>query len=196
MLREYAQHDRIGRRLPQGFTLIEMLTTVAVLVIVLGLMVSLARDVRNRSAERLTKDLLRRLDLLVAQYKQRSLRSIPEEQRKLYPVVHPLLGETPLDIGDEAKQRENALANNRELIRTLKSQVDLSGGAFSDLSIANYNEVNLLDAWGSPIVYMPHQHPLVGMAAGDQGFFFSAGPDRRYLTRQDNLYSYEGAGGF
>ena len=179
--------------MPQGFTLIEMLTTVAVLVIVLGLMVSLARDVRNRSAERLTKDLLRRLDLLVAQYKQRSLRSIPEEQRKLYPVVHPLLGETPLDIGDEAKQRENALANNRELIRTLKSQVDLSGGAFSDLSIANYNEVNLLDAWGSPIVYMPHQHPLVGMAGGDSYFFFSAGPDRKYLTRQDNLYSYESA---
>ena len=45
-----------------------MLTTVAVLVIVLGLMVSLARDVRTRSAERLTKDLLHRLDLLVAQY--------------------------------------------------------------------------------------------------------------------------------
>ena len=179
-----------------GFTLIEMLTTVAVLVIVLGLMVSLARDVRNRSAERLTKDLLRRLDLLVAQYKQRNLKSLSPDEQKAYPVVHPLLGQDPIDIGDEAKQRENALANNRELIRTLKSQVDLSAGPFSDLSIANYNEVNLLDAWGSPIVYMPHQHPLVGMAAGDSGFFFSAGPDRRYLTRQDNLYSYEGTGGF
>ena len=171
-----------------------MLTTVAVLVIVLGLMVSLARDVRNRSAERLTKDLLRRLDLLVGQYKSRN-KLLPREQQDLYPLVHPLLGNDPIDIGDEAKQRENALANNRELIRTLKTQVDLSGGPFSDLSIANYNEVNLLDAWGSPIVYMPHQHPLVGMAAGDSGFFFSAGPDRRYLTRQDNLYSYEGAGG-
>src|SRR5256885_2776690 len=95
-----------------AFTLIEMLTTVAVLVIVLGLMVSLARDVRNRSAERLTKDLLRRLDYLVAQYKQRSLKSIPEEQRKIYPVVHPLLGETPIEMGDETKQRENAFANN------------------------------------------------------------------------------------
>jgi hypothetical protein len=172
-----------------------MLTTVAVLVIVLGLMVSLARDVRNRSAERLTKDLLRRLDLLVAQYKARDLKGLTDEEKKAYPVVHPLLGVEPIDIGDEARQRENALANNRELIRTLKTRVDLSGTAFSDLSIANYNEVNLLDAWGSPIVYMPHQHPLVGMAAGDQGFFFSAGPDRRYLTRQDNLYSYEGTGG-
>ena len=165
-----------------------MLTTVAVLVIVLGLMVSLARDVRTRSAERLTKDLLGRLDQLVDQYR-RPLRNLPEDQRKLYPSVHPLL--TAQGPNDEARLRDNAAANNRELIRTLKSQMDLASGVFSDLSIANYNEVNVLDAWGSPIVYMPSQHPLIGMAAGDRSFFFSAGPDRRYLTRQDNLYSYE-----
>jgi prepilin-type N-terminal cleavage/methylation domain-containing protein len=174
-----------------GFTLVEMLTTVAVLVIVLGLMVSLARDVRTRSADRLTKDLLRRLDTLVAQYKARSLKALPEEERKKYPIVHPLMEG---DSADEVRLRENALANNRELVRTLKSQVDLSGTAFSDLSIANFNEVNLLDAWGSPIAYMPHQHPQIGMAAGDRSFFFSAGPDRKYLTRQDNLYSYESGG--
>src|SRR6478672_5781063 len=74
-----------------GFTLVEMLTTVAVLVIVLGLMVSLARDVRTRSADRLTKDLLRRLDTLVAQYKARSLKALPEEERKKYPIVHSLI---------------------------------------------------------------------------------------------------------
>ena len=175
-------------RLPRAFTLIEMLTTVAVLVIVLGLMVSLARDVRTRSAERLTKDLLARLDTLVEQYR-RPLRALPEDQRKIYPVVHAMV--TPEAGNDEPKLRDNAAANNRELIRTLKSQMDLASGVFSDLSIANYNEVNILDAWGSPIVYMPSQHPLIGMAAGDRSFFFSAGPDRRYLTRQDNLYSYE-----
>src|SRR5438067_12261011 len=54
-----------------GYTLIEMLTTVAVLVIVLGLMVSLARHVRERAAVALTKDLLRRLDQAVAQYAAR-----------------------------------------------------------------------------------------------------------------------------
>jgi len=165
-----------------------MLTTVAVLVIVLGLMVSLARDVRQRSAERLTKDLLHRLDLLVAQYRARSCKGLPEEKAKLYPIVHPLMD---AEGTDEAHLRANAMQNNIELVRTLKSQVDLSGTAFSDLSIANYNEVNILDAWGSPIVYMPHQHPQIGMASGDRSFFFSAGPDRKFLTRQDNLYSYE-----
>jgi len=165
-----------------------MLTVVAVLVIVLGLMVSLARDVRTRSADRLTKDLLARLDTLVEQYR-RPLRTLPEDQRRMYPAVQPLV--TPQGPNDESRLRDNAAANNRELIRTLKSQMDLSAGPFSDLSIANYNEVNVLDAWGSPIVYMPSQHPLIGMAGGDRSFFFSAGPDRRYLTRQDNLYSYE-----
>src|SRR6185369_3004102 len=105
----------------RGFTLIEMLTTVAVLVIVLGLMVSLARDVRNRSAERLTKDLLRRLDLLVAQYRSRSLKGLSDEEKKSYPVVRPLLGVEPIDLGDEARQLKNALDNNRQLVFTLKT---------------------------------------------------------------------------
>ena len=40
-------------------------------------------------------------------------------------------------------------------------------------------------------MYMPHMHPLIGMPFGDVHFFFSAGPDRKFLTRDDNLYSYE-----
>src|SRR2546430_14598006 len=93
-------------QIKNAFTLIEMLTTVAALVIVLGLMVSLARDVRNRSAERLTKDLLRRLDTLVAQYKARNLKKLPEKERALYPIVHPLFDNDP---PDDVHLRENAL---------------------------------------------------------------------------------------
>src|SRR5438552_946186 len=57
-----------------AFTLIEMLTTVAVLVIVLGLMVSLARHVREKSAQALTKNLLRRLDGAMTEYVRRNER--------------------------------------------------------------------------------------------------------------------------
>src|SRR5688572_32928362 len=105
---------RNHRRLRRAFTLIEMLTTVAVLVIVLGLMVSLARDVRTRSAERLTKDLLARLDGLVEQYR-RPLRNLPEDQRR-HPAVHPLIDAERR--GDEITLRDNATQNNRELVRT------------------------------------------------------------------------------
>src|SRR5207247_484898 len=103
----------------RAFTLIEMLTTVAVLVIVLGMMVSLARDVRTRSADRLTKDILRRLDTLVAQYKAKALKNVPEKDRHLFPVVHPLLAG---ELLDDNHLRENAKRNNSDLIRALRSE--------------------------------------------------------------------------
>src|SRR5438874_6116960 len=53
---------------PLGFTLIEMLTAVALLVIVLGLMVSLARYVRNRSATQLTREILANLNDAMSRY--------------------------------------------------------------------------------------------------------------------------------
>ena len=61
-----------------AFTLIEMLTTVAVLIIVLGLMVSLARYVRDRSAQQLTRNLLRQLDVVMGEYiEQANARKLP-----------------------------------------------------------------------------------------------------------------------
>jgi prepilin-type N-terminal cleavage/methylation domain-containing protein len=182
--------------LRRGFTLVEMLTTVALLVIVLGLMIALARDVRTRSAEDLTKGILTRLDFLIEQYRGKALSNLPPQQRRAFPQVRPFIPETmqaatgPAVPLDESVLAENAMENNKELVRTLKQYFDL-GSYFSDLSIANYNEVSILDAWGSPLVYMPGQHRSVGMAVTNHSFFFSAGPDRKFLTRQDNLYSYE-----
>src|SRR5687768_4254710 len=60
-----------ARRRPSGFSLIEMLATVAALVIVLGLAVSLARYVRRQSSEQLTKQLLAQLDVLSRRYHER-----------------------------------------------------------------------------------------------------------------------------
>ena len=45
--------------------------------------------------------------------------------------------------------------------------------------------VSILDAWGSPLVYMPGQHRAVGMAVTNRSFFFSAGPDRKMWTSDD-----------
>jgi prepilin-type N-terminal cleavage/methylation domain-containing protein len=164
---------------PQGFTLIEMLTTVAALVILLGLMVSLARDVRTRSANGLTGDILTKLDRLMAQYAQRTGR-LPA-----VPTVVPAYGE-PL----EDAVRGVAAANNAAFIRALRSTLPLTR-EFGELQLDTYSDTALNDAWGDPVVFMPAGHPAVGMAPQNRAFFFSAGPDRRYLTRDDNLYSYE-----
>src|SRR5437867_8828428 len=60
-----------------AFTLIEMLTTVALLVIILGLMVSLARYVRNRSATQLTRELLINLNEAMTRYENAYAGAIP-----------------------------------------------------------------------------------------------------------------------
>lgn len=163
----------------RAFSVVELLTTVAALVIVLGLMVSLARHVRLVSAEALTKEILHRLDEAMAVYVHRN-DSIPLN-------IPPLIedGQPPIEVLlPQAAER-----NNEAFVRALKSE-GLLNGRFDDLSIAFYDEARVQDAWGSPIVFMSKMHPAIGM--NPKGwFFFSAGPDRQYLTRDDNLNSYD-----
>ena len=166
-----------------AFTLIEMLTTVAVLVIVLGLMVSLARDVRNRSAERVTKDMLLKLDRMMGQYVERNHQALPPITPLVEAGAASAAGEPSSEPADDARLKAAALHNNADLARALRAQADAG-----DLS------PSFFDAWGNPVVFMPRQHPSIGMAGGDRFFFVSPGPDGKFLTREDNLYSYEMAG--
>jgi prepilin-type N-terminal cleavage/methylation domain-containing protein len=179
-----------------GFTLLEMLTTVAALVIVLGLMVSLARDVRSRSADRLTKDLLGRLDRMMGQYWATNDRTLPSVLR--------LIESNPLN---EAVLHPRASKNNGQFVNALLHQEQLAKEDLEVLPLtvaarraprltaqdAREQEFDaaIYDAWGGPVVFMPSQHPAIGMAPSDRFFFFSAGPDGRFLTREDNLYSYD-----
>jgi type II secretory pathway pseudopilin PulG len=195
----------------RAFTLIEMLTTVAVLIIVLGLMVSLARYVRDQSANQLTADLLRKLDAAVRRYADRNGGQLP--------AVTPLISDDRR-VPDEIALHHTGRINNEEFVRALKEyfvpprQGDRSNSSdkgkspagngapvamdpsteFGELPISIYDEVTLRDAWGDPIIFMAHDNAAIGMASHDHpSFFFSAGPDHRYLTREDNLYSYEAA---
>jgi type II secretory pathway pseudopilin PulG len=182
--------------LRRGFTLIEMLTTVAVLIVVLGLMVSLARFVRDRSAQQLTRDLLNKLDVLMDQY-------VHDTDGQL-PAVVPLIPASST-TANEADLKDVARRNNEQCIAALREmgfEARPPVDPFDNLPISVYdvdprrpNGGSLRDAWGSPIVFMAGQHPLIGLAPSrdrtNQYFFFSAGPDRKYLTRDDNLNSYE-----
>jgi len=169
---------RRGRR--SGFTLVELLTTVAALIILLGLMVSLARHVRSSSAEALTKDILRKLDEAMTVYASRNDGGLP--------AVTPLLVAGQTAPTEQVLQR-NAERNDEAFIRALRAE-GLLNGRFEDLSVAYYNNARILDAWGSPIVFISQLQPDLGLNVRGW-FFFSAGPDRQYLTRDDNLYSYE-----
>jgi Tfp pilus assembly protein PilE len=177
----------LNRQTPRsrGFTLLEMLTTVAALIIVLGVMVSLARYVRNALAVEVTKDLLHRMDSLVQQYMVRHEGHVPV----VTAFVPPVLPAQQLPAEDVLQR--TAEENNRSFVLALRTDGLLADETFSGLPQSIYNDAMLRDAWGTPIVFMPAMHEGIGMAPQDKPFFFSAGPDQRFLSQENNLYSYE-----
>src|SRR5439155_25334564 len=140
-----------ARASPLGFTLIEMLTAVALLVIVLGLMVSLARYVRNRSATQLTREILTNLNDAMSRY---------VEQYSAKPHV-PVLVES-VDLPDEQTLLRSAELNNRRFVAQMKNH--LVGPFWWSLPGSVYDKSMLRDAWGTPIVLMPAKHNAIGMA--------------------------------
>lgn len=159
-----------------------MLTTIAGLIILLGLAVSLAREVRRRSADTLTRDLLSELDAMVRTYQQ--------SHKGALPVATPLIsGDALPDLPALAR---SARKNNEDFVKALRSTGGFADELFGKLPQSMYDDLTLRDSWGSPIVFMASMHPAIGMADDNRPFFISAGPDGNYLTRDDNLYSYEG----
>jgi len=165
----------------QGFTLVEMLATVAVLVILLGVMVDLARHVRSRSAGELTRRTLADLDEALAKYRLRF-----DDQ---WPQVTQIIPENQDWPGNEALM-VRARANSEEYVRIFRLTGELSERSLSGLPITIYDSTLLNDAWGTPIVLVKGRREI-GLAPGNRPFFLSAGIDRNYRTREDNLYSYE-----
>lgn len=183
-----ASHRRSSSR---GFTLVELLIIGCLLTIALGLAVSLSRHVRAQSARSLTSDLLARMEKLADEYAR--------AHGGHYPEVEPLFPTgftTPTTSqAGETQRLATAGRNNRAFLEAVLK--DRGGNPFSDLSPAVFDPTgymggpSLRDAWGTPIVFVRSQHPLLGMAPRDAPFFVSAGPDRKFLTRGDNMFSYD-----
>lgn len=191
-----------------------MLATVAALVILLGLMVSLARYVRKQASDQLTKQLLAQLDAVMRQYQGRyktapavppfvpgvtpvasqpsdpamAVGELPAPVVPLVPVVP-----TPADeaLPEESVLQQNARLNNRAILAALRVEARRYPLEFAALPQSFFEGDVLPDAWGTPLVFMPALHPAIGMAMENRPFFLSAGPDRRFRTLEDNLYSYE-----
>jgi type II secretory pathway pseudopilin PulG len=173
----------------RGYTLVELFLTLGVLAIVLGLMINMANRVRREATDQLTRKVLDRLTVLMVQYQKQNGDSPPPVQ----PLVEgrKLLSEPALAV--------LARQNNADFVRYLHlTGVAKESPAGDDPLTGSFGRSSadagvLEDPWGSPIVFMARQNPAIGMAPGDAFFFFSAGPDRQFLTREDNVYSYEGS---
>ncbi|HTW93917.1 MAG TPA: hypothetical protein VMD30_03920, partial [Tepidisphaeraceae bacterium] len=80
--------------------------------------------------------------------------------------------------------------NSAAVVQLLQTNHVFPTAQFANVSIEYFDGAVVRDAWGSPIVFMSKMDPAIGMSAKGW-FFFSAGPDRKYMTKSDNLYSYE-----
>ena len=129
-----------------------------------------------------------RLEALFPEVLLALLRVRPHRRGRL-PAVTPLIATG--GPADEDRLRTNAVANNREIVAALIG-ADLPLSVINEQPATIYNKGNLRDAWGSPIAFLPRFDPQIGMALRDRPFFVSAGPDQKFLTLEDNFYSYEG----
>jgi type II secretory pathway pseudopilin PulG len=171
-----------------AYTIVELFLTLAVLMIILGMMMNMANRVRRGLAEKLTRQVLTDLS--------RSMNDYQLKYKQLPPITKfgPPPGSPAGSNDNESALQILARQNNADFVRYLKLSAVAKPGHLGDDPLAeSFARTGMLvDPWGSPIVFMPGEDPSIGMAPGDAFFFFSAGPDGKYLSREDNVYSYEG----
>lgn len=153
------------RRAPgrAGFTLLELLTASAGLIVVLGLVVSLARYVRQNASLSAMREQMLALNAALA--------------AKGPPPGLPMFAEG-MTAENEARSPEGMRALARQNAEAWSAHFGLSATAS-------------FDPWGLPVVLINGAHPNLGMAPRFKPFFLSAGPDNRYFTLVDDLYSYD-----
>jgi type II secretory pathway pseudopilin PulG len=181
----------------RGLGLIELLALVAFLAIALGLAVSVARHVRSTSAQEATQARLATLVEVARLYSH--------DFGGQLPAVEPSASATV----DGPAFRNWVRQQNQRVLAAFLTWQGSASSAGSDIAVGQVSlkqsdalplpgprvDASLLvDVWGSPIALMPRSHTRIGLSPGNGPFFFSAGPDRDYLTLSDNLYSYEVTG--
>jgi hypothetical protein len=147
----------------RGFTLLELLTACAALIVVLGLSVSLARYVRRSASLAAMREQLITLNTLLAE--------------KGVPPNLPMFA-AGLSFDDEVRLPEAVRVLARQNAETWSQGMGLENKAY-------------FDPWGMPIVLINGAHPSLGMAPRFKPFFLSAGPDCRYFTLADDQYGYD-----
>jgi type II secretory pathway pseudopilin PulG len=143
---------------------VELVATLLALVIFATLAIELAASVRRRSGEQATAAQIARVQAAAAAYRQ---------QHGTWPNVLLMLSATERDAASPV----------------LAARAELAAEQLADALKIDPPR----DVWGSPIVLVTLPHRALGLSPGGDPFLMSAGPDGNYLTRGDNVYSYEAA---
>jgi prepilin-type N-terminal cleavage/methylation domain-containing protein len=191
------QHPR-GHGLRRGFTLMEIMVVIAIIVVLMGLLVGVAAHAKENARIRQTRLTLHTLDALMKDYvKEYPEPAIPTEAEYW---KNAALGMPPPDpaydetcVPDYTKQFPQSILAPKTpaptsdpiyWVKVLTVFAPKPMASFTkglDLVTGNppppKNTV-ILDAWGTPIRYVPYNID----GTKKDGYFQSAGPDRIFMN--------------
>ncbi len=213
-----AHHRSLAR---PGFTLIEILIVVGILVLLLSILVVKMRPALMVSKKQQTRVTMEALRTMTDELRQST--ALAGFYSKSWP--QQLDSDTAPSVSTDPStwNTHPAVVRTRLLMaRLLANQANraiadrLPSGSLRVFPAAPGDPADLaatpvpVDAWGAPIIYVPPNGILLRTDAGlqrvtsartqdiataipmgSQGFWMSAGEDNQYLTGADNVYSFD-----
>ncbi len=195
-----------ARSTPAGFTLVEMLIVILLVVVLAGLTVVVGRGVIAKSKVDQCRQLLLTLDATLTEY-QADKGAIPPFVRRAY--IPPTGQGSPdrrtwREVAVYIEQVQGYAGIDKQLgtidasflVKRQQIYADLAGYPYAG-RVTEDERPSVRDPWGLEILYI-HPHAdnedtfrVFGTPVNERPYFMSAGPDGVYETLEDNLYSYE-----
>ncbi len=189
-----------------GFSLVEMLMVIALVVVLAGLTVVVGRSVIGKAKIDQCRQILQALDATLTEY-QAEKGAIPPFVRRAYRPpdrINALAQRTRREVAVYLEQVKGYTGIDKQLgtidasflVKRDQIYTDLAGYIYAG-EVRDDPRPSVRDPWGMEILYI---HPTAenedafrtfGKALNERPYFMSAGPDSEYETVADNLYSYE-----
>jgi prepilin-type N-terminal cleavage/methylation domain-containing protein len=188
---------RYHRRRRGGFTMIEIMTVIGIILILIGLFFAGARQWRAQADVKATQTRMEVLNSMLSAMEAAGPNTFHDPGNQIVTPTASATSATSGSVYDQTAVMMNALL---AIPGNSAAMNQLPTGAVASLnSPSNIPYRAILDGWGQPIVYVP--------AAGLNGFtdattttitspdarpfWASAGPDGNLQSTYDNLYSFK-----
>jgi type II secretory pathway pseudopilin PulG len=194
----------INRYRRGGFTLMEILVVIGILMLLMGIGVAGYRYLDRQASDKATRVTLANANALVAELAATGAGNRLEGPAGVgLHTTGATLTYGGVNIG--ATDRATAISNSQSAL-TLLASIPKNKSAISQLPVkalvTGAQPPALADAWGNPIVFVP-SGGLTGVTVGGtvmtaplqspdkKGFWASAGADGSFSGGDDNVYSFE-----